>query len=389
MNGNNNIIHFLSASDRVNYGDLLFPLVFKNFVEENNFDFKFYNYGIVKSDLSHFGALPTTSYKQMLKNLKNQGGKLVIGGGEVFFANWNTLYGFINPTFFKYKGYKIIKKLDLAKLLLANNKVDVPFCPAPDELENSQVKLYFSSVGGGYFGGFNKKILLKIEGTLKSAALLSVRDKRSKLNLENRNINSRLVPDSALLMSDYYTKEIFLKKISVNDNFSSTNYIFLQVGKYKGPKFIEKFVTDLKSISLRLKLNVILCPIGKAPGHEDDLILKKMKLLEPDFIYVEPNNIYDIMFLITNASLYLGTSLHGMITAQSFGVPFVCLNKNLGKVSSYIHTWIDESMECLDFDALDKIESIYKEWNCVSINEKTKLQKQMVRNNLNIIFNDA
>lgn len=389
MNGNNNIIHFLSASDRINYGDLLFPLIFKNFIEENNFDCEFYNYGIVKSDLSHFGALPTSSYKKMLRNIKNHGGKLVIGGGEVFFANWNTLYGFINPVFFRLKKHKITKKLDIAKRLLSNDKVEVPFCPAPDEMGSSQIKMYFSSVGGGYSGGYNKRVQIKIEETLNSASVLSVRDKRSKLALEKRGVKSKLVPDSAIIMSDYFTKETLFKNISINQSNFSNKYIFLQVGRYKGPKHIEKFVLGIKNIALRLGLNVVLCPIGKAPGHEDDLILKKMKLLEPDFIYINPNNIYDIMFLIANASLYMGTSLHGMITAQSFDVPFICLNKNLEKVSSYIHTWIDESMECLDFMEIDKVEPIYTEWDTISLIEKTKLQKQMVRNNLNIMLSDA
>lgn len=387
MIGNNNIIHFLSASDRINYGDLLFPLIFKRFVEKSQLDVQFHNYGIVKSDLTHFGALPTQSYKTLLKNVKQQGGKLVIGGGEVFFANWNTLYGFINPNFFKVKNNKIIKRFHLAKRLLSNNKVEVPFCPALEELGNNQIKLYFSSVGGGSFWGYSRNEQLKIEETLNSAAILSVRDKRTNLALERRGIKSKLVPDTALLMSDYFSKESLYNDININISNFKDKYIFLQIGKYKGPKNIEKFVSDVKKIALRLGFKLVLCPIGKAPGHEDDQILKIMKKLEPDFIYVNPTNIFDIMFLISNASFYMGTSLHGMITAQSFEVPFVCLNNNLEKVSSYIQTWIDETMDCIDFTELEKVEVIYEKWDKSALQTKNKLQKKMVTENLNLIIN--
>lgn len=59
---NNHIVHFLEASDRVNYGDLLFPIVFCTVAEKKMFDVEIYNYGIVKSDLAYFGGYPTNSY---------------------------------------------------------------------------------------------------------------------------------------------------------------------------------------------------------------------------------------------------------------------------------------------------------------------------------------
>src|SRR5690606_28146794 len=130
-----------------------------------------------------------------------------------------------------------------------------------------------------------------------------------------------------------------------------------------GPKDINKFVSELKVISSQLELEVILCPIGKAPGHEDDQMLKIIASFEPNFQYISPESVYDIMFLIANASLYVGTSLHGMITAQSFGVPFTCLNEKLAKVSSYLKTWIDDTMECIKYTELTQIQLIYESWD--------------------------
>jgi hypothetical protein len=77
-------IHFISASDRLNYGDLIFILVFKKIFNNST---QIYNYGLIKSDLSHFGALPTESFKtleQRIKKLKKDNSQqvIIIGGGH-------------------------------------------------------------------------------------------------------------------------------------------------------------------------------------------------------------------------------------------------------------------------------------------------------------------
>lgn len=391
MSGNKgNTIHFLSASDRVNYGDLLFPIIFQKFAEDKGFKIEFYNYGIVKSDLTGFGALPTESYLSLLQRVKRfNGGKLVVGGGEVFFADWNTLYSFINPLFFQLKKYRIIQKLNIPKLLLSKNKVEIPFCPSNGELKNEKLNLYFSSVGGTFSGDVNSDKNIKLGNIIKAASLLSVRDKRTMRSMEKHCLNAKLIPDSAIIMSDYFEKDALLQKISKELNEIDKKYIFLQIGNFKGPQNLEKFAVDLKMLSDKMDLKIVLCPIGKAAGHEDHVILQRIKSYEDSFIFIDPKSIYDIMYLISNSSLYLGTSLHGLITAQSFSVPFIGLNKKLIKVSSYIKTWVNESMECLPFDDISKAESIFNEWDSSSLNKRTTQQKQLVSDNLSFILSDG
>ncbi|MGB8703800.1 MAG: hypothetical protein WCD31_02100, partial [Gillisia sp.] len=199
MTGNKNV-YFLTASDRINYGDLLFPLIFKKIAEENGCEF--YNYGIVKSDLSFFGALPTQSYNVLLEKIKDSTGKLVIGGGEVFFADWKTLYGFINPHYARAVKNRIIseieRKVRFSKFYLSLNRVSVPFCPAKSELKADKVKIYYNSVGGSFPYGENKKEIKIIKEALKDASLVSVRDKRTEKELQKLNVSSKIVPDSAI-----------------------------------------------------------------------------------------------------------------------------------------------------------------------------------------------
>ena len=63
-------IHVLSAGDRNNYGDLLFPIIIKKYLESKNITTSINNYGVIASDLSYFGALPTFSSNDLIANYK-------------------------------------------------------------------------------------------------------------------------------------------------------------------------------------------------------------------------------------------------------------------------------------------------------------------------------
>lgn len=389
MSGDKKIIHFLSASDRINYGDLLFPILFKSVLERHYPQTIFLNYAVVKSDFSGFGALPTASYLSFQRKVKLLGGNVVIGGGEVFFTEWRTLYSFISPTYSKLLKNSYFKrlnaKIDFAKIVLSHNKVAIPFCPSKEELENNQLNLFFSSVGGVFFGTKEKPKNSKLINTLQKSSLLSVRDQRSFDSMKLFGLSPKLVPDSAIIMSDIFAQDFLYSGTNLK-TLKDKKYMFLQLGRYKSPNDLKAFVKQLKSVGAQLELEIVLCPIGLAPGHEDDVVLNKIHNLDASFTLIKPKNIYDIMFAISNASLYVGTSLHGLITAQSFGRPYVGLNKNLPKLDSYIKTWTDKEMGCIDFESIDAIIPIYKKWDFELIGQQLVCQKQMVYDNLDLMM---
>ncbi|MGB3775217.1 MAG: polysaccharide pyruvyl transferase family protein [Leeuwenhoekiella sp.] len=378
-------IFFLSASDRINYGDLLFPIIFKKMLEGSGYIF--HNYGIVASDLKGFGALATDSYSTMLSDIKKFNGKLVIGGGEVLFSEWEMLFGFISWPYARLNAIKFFSKverrLQIARRALGGMAVVLPFSPLPKELHKPALKIYYSSVGGQFYGdlsGAKNKAALK---AIQAAALTSVRDQRSQDSLKSAGVSAELIPDSALIMADYYPVETLKELSQLNPEIYRDPYIFVQLGRYKGPEDLKAFSQRLITVSEQLGLKVLLCPIGLAPGHEDDIILKQLADLHPDFKFVMPSSISDIMLLIALSKLYLGTSLHGLITAQSYNVPHIPLNKDIKKAVSYLNTWVDSTLRAADFT-----DDTYKNWPAALINENTGLQKEMVRKNLKHILND-
>ena len=138
-----------------------------------------------------------------------------------------------------------------------------------------------------------------------------------------------------------------------------------------------------------MDLEIILCPIGMAPNHEDHKILKEMANASNHFKLIIPRNIYEIMYLIAYAKIFVGTSLHGIITAQSYNVPFIALNKKIKKTKEYISTWMPNYTDYnLDFNEIDKLTLLINKWDSNNLEKYTREQKIKVVDNLSFIFSN-
>ena len=392
MTGNKKIIHFLSASDRINYGDLLFPIIFKFLSKERNIEIL--NYGIVKSDLSDFGAVPTKSYRSFQQNVKKLGGNIIVGGGEVLFVDWGSLYAFISFKYSKllynYRYNKFEKKYNLTRFLLSNGKVFVPFAPKKNELsKNNNIKIFYNSVGGTFLNSRLRDQGYRFKESLLSADYISVRDHRVQKSLLENGINSIVFPDSAIIISDIFNQKSLKQKVSFSNSLENKDYLFLQIGKPYIPSKIDAFSKDLEKICKELNCKVILCPIGLAPRHEDDIFLRKLSKMSQLFEFIMPKSIFEIMYLISNAKLFLGTSLHGLITAQSFQIPFIPLDIRVNKVEEYCKTWTQRNIDfCLSYEDLSKVLDIYENWDFESAKLDLEIQKKLVLTNFDYIFNN-
>lgn len=93
------------------------------------------------------------------------------------------------------------------------------------------------------------------------------------------------------------------------------------------------------------------------------------------------------MYLVSKSSIYVGTSLHGLITAQSYNIPFIALNKGISKIDNYCKTWAKGvSLGSIDFNDIEQLEELFNSWNYTRIKELTEQQKTQVYNNFNTIY---
>lgn len=148
MNKENVEVYCLSASDRYNYGDLLFPIVAKYHLEKEG-PCNFVNVATIPSDLRSIGALETTGYDIFLVPKKRpENSTILVAGGEVLNANWLRLLGFTKrrwqDLYDRFKGPKLERRI-MKRFGL--NREPIPFTLTnPDLIQNN--KIIYHAVGG-------------------------------------------------------------------------------------------------------------------------------------------------------------------------------------------------------------------------------------------------
>lgn len=375
-------IRYLSASERINYGDLLFPIIFKHYFEKK---YQIEYYGLVKSNNLEFGALPTKSFRDLKNDIDSKNDVIIIGGGKVLLVSWNTLFSYISKTFNRFTKLPIFKSIiartNLASIILSGKNTYSPYAP------DLGAPLIYIGAGGSIPKFSENKKIKQVYNAFKTSSSISVRDKSTFDNLRKNSIDSKLIPDSALLMSKIFSVKYLISKTKLEFDAINTNYIFLQVGINNGPKDLKKFVQSLEELSAKQGMKVVCCPIGLAAGHEDDKMLKLLQGMSKNLEYIEPSNLYEIMYLISQSNVYMGTSLHGAITAFAYNVPILPLSENVKKLSDYIKTWMsDIYIHTVDFYNInEEYDRAIKKWDKELSKKLLHDQQDLIEEHFNYI----
>lgn len=346
-------IALVGAVDRNNYGDLLFPIILKEWLSSRDPNLEFKNYGTVASNLSQIGALPSKKISDIESDAPDT---LIVVGGATLNSAWKFTHLHLLENDKKILFYRIVYKLIgkrnaeklSSKILVAHSRY--PWIFSKEEYNLSNCQLIYNTVSGTDFSYFNEKEQRRMASYLNQADYLSVRDPLTKENLENLDVaDVQMVPDSAVIMSDIFPKDKLQNMVSNEYQMiakkNTSNYLVFQIGK--------KYASEEKKIAEQLcrycqekKLSLVLLPIGRAGMHEDQIPLKKIYEFckkQVEVFLPEKNTIFDTMFYIANAEVFLGTSLHGNITAISYGVKTVGLDSRVKKLNYFLEEYYIDS----------------------------------------------
>ena len=350
-------LFILAPNDRFNYGDILFPYVVETFFKDCVDNIFFCSTS--KADLTNVGGVKTKPFTILQNAPKDEQNHLIIAGGESIFVDWDTIMSYVTPQNPELKSF--FKKYHVSKYIGNHNcerlingliriklgvKTQYPFTIAKRELKN------FTSVISNSVGCCtleNRPYILKRKSNrriLQDSDYISVREKSTSKALTEYKIKHYLTADSAILISDIYSEDFLQKRISIKIDNLPSNYIFFQVNKSVEKKYKKKILKELENIFENYQITFIFCPIGLALGHSDEIALKDLCQEMPKEIvhFINNPNIWDIMWLIKHANIYIGTSLHGAITAMSFQTPFLGFGP-IKKLNDYIHTWSPQNAE--------------------------------------------
>ncbi len=389
------VIGIISAGDRYNYGDVLYAVVMKEYIK--NFEPEIFgkydieHYGIISSDLRKVGGMETLPIKALYEKEFDENSLIAVAGGQVVGANIEVLFKFLKTN--KVCLYAdLIKYLVLSKLgknrgeLLVKRfgcKTKFPYVIAKDSLKND-CKVVYSNVGG--FVSENETQAIE---QIAQADYFSVRDSQSfEENCRYRK-DTVLTPDAAVLMSEVFPRDILRQEVSEQVKAVDGEYIAVQFSLSYFRQHENEIDEELKTFKEKHKnVKIVLVPIGYAILHDDLVALKELKAKISDSVLIEKLTIKEIMYLISGASFFLGTSLHGIVTAMSFKVPYIALggHNSSAKLDTFVKTW-----GCAPYNKAMPISSLldlYKEKDqtCQALSDSAEKQIALAKKNYDSIF---
>ncbi len=347
------------AYDRYNYGDNLMPILFELFLA------KYYPKvllthelifsSISESDLSRFEVKKTQPINECVKQ-KDISAVIVIGG-EVLCARSSVLFThmshFMGVNFLMAKCIRVMPRLaDKVARLFYPMPWDFPYVPDIKNI-SGDIKVAYNTVGGD-LGGLSSREKKQVLGQLNNADYVSFRDSRTVSNI-GMDGDFKLYPDSVCVVSDLVDEKFLIEHSSLN---LDQEYVCFQAAPNKIGYSARVVSEVLKEIALKLNVRVVLLPIGYAAGHDDFEFLEEVHAYIPDLsTLLYDLNVWEIMLAIKKSKLFLGTSLHGCVTALSFGVCCVGVNPRIKKVDDFLKCWSVAPVN-KSFDLLSLAENI-------------------------------
>ncbi len=295
------IAHF-GTFDVENYGDLLFPPVLERRLADVCDDFVHVSPADGPPDWE--GCAPTVGFDEFLREGPAVDG-VVVGGGQILRASPTPLglydRGGVSP-------FVAYPSLWLGAAYVAARD-GLPLCwNAP-----------------GVPAAFDPAAARFMRWAASVTDHASVRDHASRRLLEETGVDAGLnvVPDTAVEVSKLWTEgEI---SAAYGDAFRSRGKelpgrtVAFHVNARLAGEDVAAVAARMDRISARLGASPILLAIGPSHGDVETQRLVAAKMGSEPLLVDRPRGLKEVAACVARSEVYIGSSLHGMITACSFG----------------------------------------------------------------------
>lgn len=332
------VAHF-GTFDVDNYGDLLFPHIAEYRLP--NFQWEHVS---PTNNLTVFKDSKSIISFDVAK--KKDYDAIVSGGGNIIHLSHNTLTVYKNINGFAY-----------ANLWVGAAKIAI----------KSKIPHIFNSPGiSQNFTSFIKNQIAS--STFKNSNYLAFRERFSKdiadslIKGKNAKSHVYIIPDTAFEIDKLWPLE----------QFEGSSYIAVNLNnRYHSP--IVETALILDEISEKLKIPIKFVVIGACHGDKE-FTKKVSSVMRSKHFIVESNSLKKVAHVIGNSKYFLGSSMHGFITALSYGVPaLLVLNKTpMHKFIGLLEiTELDRNVIC------SSLKDVLEHLNCPALlTSKVKLRIQ-------------
>jgi len=331
----------LGTFDVENYGDLLYPIVFRHLVQKKDPTLQVRLYSLRACESLRRSALTIESIRSLFAKEHSGLRTLVIGGGDILRTDWDLMarhYGRRSRVSIP----SVRNSIDSfgARRFRArwmNYPAAGPFLIDPNDLPGESRAAYVSC---GVPHDFAASEIDRVKRTLGNASFIGLRDEDSAEKLLRAGIDCevRVAPDLTVTLSDQFDRnELACRGREILSRFevqSDRPLLCFQSQPYPGfdP---DEILRELKRYQERRATEVVALPLGYC--HGDHEFLKGLaKRSDGAIKYADVSSVFDMLAIIAASDVFVGTSLHGNITAFSFGIPHVFGPLPVAKVDGFL-----------------------------------------------------
>lgn len=291
------IAHF-GTFDVANYGDLLFPRLLE------------WRLADISDEIVHISPVGgiqiyrDVAVSHSLADVQRAGiefDAVVVGGGNIIHDNRTNL-----------ATYKSVKSVAYPRLWLGATQLAT----------RQRIPLVVNAPGVPKVPGRTAAPLMRRFAS--RADYLSVRDTYSQEVLRSIGVpGATVVPDSALELRDMFTTSA-PANLDVPTRLTKTldsRFAAVHINaRYKGGD-VASLARRLDELSATLQATVVLIAIGPCHGDDEFAETVAAQMHSDPVVFGAPKAVEDIAYVISRSCAYIGSSMHGFITAASFGVP--------------------------------------------------------------------
>ena len=349
-------IRQLGTFDVENYGDLLYPIVFEQLLAT-----PIDRYSLLPGEAPLQAGFQTESITSLLSSQTPEPLTLVIGGGDLLRTDADIIarhYGRNSRTSYDtlrksiglsgYAGYLLRDKLPrlepsgfYARNFRArwmNYSALGPFVVEPQHLPHGSDVAYVSC---GVPHEFSSVEADEVKRAFDRACHIWVRDEASAEKLRRAGVSQTLhvAADAAVMLSQLFRREDLAERgqriLSPLGIPTDGPLLCFQTQPYPGFSE-EEILTQLNRYRETHGGEVVLLPLGYC--HGDHEFLRRLSQKSHGVLkYADAGSVADMLAIIAASDLFAGTSLHGNITAFSFGIPHLFGPLPVAKVEGFLN----------------------------------------------------
>lgn len=364
-----------ATCDVENYGDLLYPVIVDKMLQLRGVVDEIRQYSFLDGPAPCDSGYTNFSIQDLLDEKSRVLRSLVIGGGDILRTDTATLASHYKTIYRKRLGHpylqwigeKCFKKPKVVELFLKrcmSYEAVGPFLLDGKSFPGIGSVSYCSC---GIPFDFSAKEKERVKEVMDGASFIWLRDRTSRDKLLAAGVTREIhtAPDLILTLSDFFDKA---------SERSRGRQILRSYGADTGKKIVtfqctphagqplEEIVSQLSSYRQRSGAEIVLLPLGYC--HKDDHFLKRLSRESGGaFHYIGARSIFDMLSVLAASDLFVGTSMHGNITALCYGIPHLFGPIQVAKVGGFLdmvdisHEFILSSWKEIN-DKADMVDSL-------------------------------